>query len=195
MLSRYGNTWRKSRESLSQVSISTVSSLEKCVVILLYLFRSTHNELEKNRRAHLRNCLEKLKDIVPVGGDSSRHTTLGLLNKAKLFIKVWKTRELLSYFKRRPNSVSNTYQSFTTNCFQNSRCCGGVTLSALCIWWKKRGARLVLIMSKKESNLADIKICSFSPLSTRAPSLIHFLHQSSLLCLFWKESRKRDDRE
>merc|ERR1711963_895385 len=42
--------------------------------------RSTHNELEKNRRAHLRNCLEKLKDIVPVGGDSSRHTTLGLLN-------------------------------------------------------------------------------------------------------------------
>merc|ERR1711879_156590 len=41
--------------------------------------RSTHNELEKNRRAHLRNCLEKLKDIVPVGGDSSRHTTLGLL--------------------------------------------------------------------------------------------------------------------
>ena len=51
-------------------------------------FRSTHNELEKNRRAHLRNCLEKLKDIVPVGGDSSRHTTLGLLNKAKHFIKV-----------------------------------------------------------------------------------------------------------
>merc|ERR1711974_404268 len=26
--------------------------------------RSTHNELEKNRRAHLRNCLENLKDIV-----------------------------------------------------------------------------------------------------------------------------------
>ena len=51
-------------------------------------FRSTHNELEKNRRAHLRHCLEKLKDIVPVGADSSRHTTLGLLNKAKHFIKV-----------------------------------------------------------------------------------------------------------
>lgn len=50
--------------------------------------RSTHNELEKNRRAHLRHCLEKLKDIVPVGADSSRHTTLGLLNKAKHFIKV-----------------------------------------------------------------------------------------------------------
>merc|ERR1739847_25002 len=54
---------------------------------------STHNELEKNRRAHLRNCLEKLKDIVPVGGDSSRHTTLGLLNKAKHFIKNLEDKE------------------------------------------------------------------------------------------------------
>jgi len=55
--------------------------------------RSTHNELEKNRRAHLRHCLEKLKDIVPVGADSSRHTTLGLLNKAKLFIKTLEDRD------------------------------------------------------------------------------------------------------
>ena len=59
--------------------------------------RSTHNELEKNRRAHLRNCLEKLKDIVPVGGDSSRHTTLGLLNKAKHFIKVYRLILLTEY--------------------------------------------------------------------------------------------------
>lgn len=55
--------------------------------------RSTHNELEKNRRAHLRHCLEKLKDIVPVGADSSRHTTLGLLNKAKHFIKNLEDRD------------------------------------------------------------------------------------------------------
>jgi len=55
--------------------------------------RSTHNELEKNRRAHLRNCLEKLKDIVPLGGDSSRHTTLGLLNKAKHFIRALEDKE------------------------------------------------------------------------------------------------------
>merc|ERR1711902_298663 len=55
--------------------------------------RSTHNELEKNRRAHLRSCLENLKDIVPVGSDSSRHTTLGLLNKAKHFIKNLEDRE------------------------------------------------------------------------------------------------------
>ena len=69
-------------------------------------FRSTHNELEKNRRAHLRNCLEKLKDIVPVGGDSSRHTTLGLLNKAKHFIKVnmlIRTKLLLLPFCDREN--------------------------------------------------------------------------------------------
>ncbi|XP_064465620.1 max-interacting protein 1-like [Ornithodoros turicata] len=49
--------------------------------------RTTHNELEKNRRAHLRNCLEKLKEMVPLAPDTSRHTTLGLLNKAKVFIK------------------------------------------------------------------------------------------------------------
>ncbi|XP_023725838.1 max dimerization protein 1 [Cryptotermes secundus] len=49
--------------------------------------RTTHNELEKNRRAHLRNCLEKLKEMVPLGPEASRHTTLGLLTKAKRFIK------------------------------------------------------------------------------------------------------------
>merc|ERR1711884_626979 len=54
---------------------------------------STHNELEKNRRAHLRSCLENLKDLVPVGADSSRHTTLGLLNKAKHFIKNLEDRD------------------------------------------------------------------------------------------------------
>merc|ERR1711923_124266 len=55
--------------------------------------RSTHNELEKNRRAQLRSCLENLKDLVPVGADSSRHTTLGLLNKAKHFIKNLEERD------------------------------------------------------------------------------------------------------
>merc|ERR1712130_432766 len=55
--------------------------------------RSTHNELEKNRRAHLRSCLENLEDLVPVGADSSRHTTLGLLNKAKHFIKNLEERD------------------------------------------------------------------------------------------------------
>ncbi|XP_077427355.1 max-interacting protein 1 isoform X1 [Vanacampus margaritifer] len=49
--------------------------------------RSTHNELEKNRRAHLRLCLERLKALIPLGPECSRHTTLGLLNKAKAHIK------------------------------------------------------------------------------------------------------------
>ncbi|KAG9473322.1 hypothetical protein GDO78_018270 [Eleutherodactylus coqui] len=40
-----------------------------------------------SRRAHLRLCLERLKDLIPLEADSSRHTTLGLLNKAKLHIK------------------------------------------------------------------------------------------------------------
>lgn len=55
--------------------------------------RSSHNELEKNRRAHLRTCLEGLKDLVPLGTDSSRHTTLGLLNKAKHFIRNLEDRD------------------------------------------------------------------------------------------------------
>ncbi|TRY69609.1 hypothetical protein DNTS_032730 [Danionella cerebrum] len=50
-------------------------------------YRSTHNELEKNRRAHLRLCLERLKALIPLGPECSRHTTLGLLNKAKAHIK------------------------------------------------------------------------------------------------------------
>ncbi|XP_069733627.1 max dimerization protein 1 isoform X2 [Phaenicophaeus curvirostris] len=49
--------------------------------------RSTHNEMEKNRRAHLRLCLERLKGTVPLGPDAGRHTTLSLLTRAKLHIK------------------------------------------------------------------------------------------------------------
>ena len=36
----------------------------------------------------MRHCLERLKDMVPLGSESTRHTTLGLLTKAKAFIKV-----------------------------------------------------------------------------------------------------------
>ncbi|XP_065317765.1 uncharacterized protein LOC135926039 isoform X2 [Gordionus sp. m RMFG-2023] len=49
--------------------------------------RSSHNELEKCRRAYLRNCLNGLKELVPLDANTYRHTTLGLLNKAKLHIK------------------------------------------------------------------------------------------------------------
>ncbi|XP_030306406.1 max dimerization protein 4 isoform X4 [Calypte anna] len=49
--------------------------------------RSSHNELEKHRRAKLRRYLEQLKQLVPLGPDSTRHTTLSLLKRAKMHIK------------------------------------------------------------------------------------------------------------
>nr|NP_001027611.1 Not7 protein [Ciona intestinalis]BAB00634.1 Not7 [Ciona intestinalis]BAE06542.1 transcription factor protein [Ciona intestinalis] len=49
--------------------------------------RTSHNELEKNRRAHLRNCLDGLKAIVPLNQDATRHTTLGLLTQARALIE------------------------------------------------------------------------------------------------------------
>ncbi|XP_056116696.1 max-interacting protein 1 isoform X2 [Rhinichthys klamathensis goyatoka] len=61
--------------------------------------RSTHNELEKNRRAHLRLCLERLKTLIPLGPDCSRHTTLGLLNKAKSHIKKLEEAERKSAYQ------------------------------------------------------------------------------------------------
>merc|ERR1719259_528288 len=59
--------------------------------------RSSHNELEKNRRAHLRGCLDRLKSIVPLNRDSTRHTTLGLLNQASELIKSLERRSV--YYK------------------------------------------------------------------------------------------------
>ncbi|XP_028390910.1 max dimerization protein 1-like [Dendronephthya gigantea] len=50
--------------------------------------RSTHNQLEKNRRAHLRDCLETLKEIVPTPPDHQKSTTLSLLQNARHYIKV-----------------------------------------------------------------------------------------------------------
>ncbi|RXN00477.1 Max dimerization protein 4 [Acipenser ruthenus] len=48
---------------------------------------SSHNELEKHRRAKLRLYLEQLKQLVPLGPDSTRHTTLSLLKRARMHIK------------------------------------------------------------------------------------------------------------
>uniref|UniRef100_A0A3P8WCS3 MAX interactor 1, dimerization protein n=1 Tax=Cynoglossus semilaevis TaxID=244447 RepID=A0A3P8WCS3_CYNSE len=50
-------------------------------------FKNRKQDHIHNRRAHLRLCLEKLKSLIPLGPDCSRHTTLGLLNKAKAHIK------------------------------------------------------------------------------------------------------------
>uniref|UniRef100_A0A7M4DZW1 MAX dimerization protein 4 n=1 Tax=Crocodylus porosus TaxID=8502 RepID=A0A7M4DZW1_CROPO len=42
---------------------------------------------QSNRRAKLRLYLEQLKQLVPLGPDSTRHTTLSLLKRAKMHIK------------------------------------------------------------------------------------------------------------
>jgi len=55
--------------------------------------RSSHNELEKNRRAHMKQCLELLKGVVPVVGDLPKHTTLGLLTNATALIKALRDTE------------------------------------------------------------------------------------------------------
>ncbi|XP_025777387.1 max dimerization protein 4 [Puma concolor] len=55
--------------------------------------RSSHNELEKHRRAKLRLYLEQLKQLVPLGPDSTRHTTLSLLKRAKMHIKAARAPE------------------------------------------------------------------------------------------------------
>merc|ERR1712071_741047 len=79
--------------SQSSSSSSTSSSRSSKVNKKTQGSRSTHNELEKNRRAQLRTCLEKLKDLVPLGPESARHTTLGLLTRAKHFIKTLEERD------------------------------------------------------------------------------------------------------
>ncbi|XP_078508897.1 max dimerization protein 3 [Lissotriton helveticus] len=56
--------------------------------------RSVHNELEKHRRAQLRRCLEQLKQQVPMNSETSRHTTLSLLHKARMHIKKLEEQEL-----------------------------------------------------------------------------------------------------
>lgn len=53
----------------------------------IHTARNLHNELEKTRRASLRRHLERLKELVPLAFNSGKHTTLGLLNKSKSYIK------------------------------------------------------------------------------------------------------------
>ncbi|CAJ0565534.1 unnamed protein product, partial [Mesorhabditis spiculigera] len=44
--------------------------------------RTAHNELEKNRRANLKDCLDTLKSLVPDSQDAAKNTTLALLTRA-----------------------------------------------------------------------------------------------------------------
>jgi hypothetical protein len=51
------------------------------------IMRSSHNQLEKKRRANLRQCLASLRELLPRNVSSERFTTLLLLKKAIIFIK------------------------------------------------------------------------------------------------------------
>lgn len=55
--------------------------------------RTTHNQLEKNRRAHLRDCLELLKELVPSPPEHQKATTLALLQSAQQYIQVLQMSE------------------------------------------------------------------------------------------------------
>ena len=91
----------RSKRSMKTGKFSLLSKLEFVFVISLqihflpsHLFplpptcSTIHNELEKCRRAQLKDRLDKLKELVPLSPQANRHTTLGLLNKAKLYIQV-----------------------------------------------------------------------------------------------------------
>eukprot|EP00118_Oscarella_pearsei_P028950 m.3336 g.3336 ORF g.3336 m.3336 type:complete len:189 (+) comp9278_c0_seq1:105-671(+) len=57
-----------------------------------YTYRTTHNQLEKNRRAQLKNLLDDLRGQVPAKEDS-KLTTLSLLTAAKSYIKELEMQE------------------------------------------------------------------------------------------------------
>ena len=75
----------KTLQSLTSVRVSqSVMQIILVCSVLCHLFKP----IVRFRRAHLRNCLERLKSMVPLPADSNRHTTLGLLIDAQYLIKV-----------------------------------------------------------------------------------------------------------
>ncbi|XP_040412292.1 max dimerization protein 4 isoform X3 [Cygnus olor] len=87
--------------------------------------RSSHNELEKHRRAKLRLYLEQLKQLVPLGPDSTRHTTLSLLKRAKMHIKVTSSSELTSMPRERTRELDAVKL-----CARRQRCSAAGRMSA-----------------------------------------------------------------
>ena len=61
-------------------------------VIILSCFRAgtreVHNKLEKNRRAHLKECFELLKRQLPVSQDEKKSSNLSILHSALRYIQV-----------------------------------------------------------------------------------------------------------
>ncbi|XP_025416573.1 max-binding protein MNT-like isoform X1 [Sipha flava] len=55
--------------------------------------REVHNKLEKNRRAHLKECFELLKKQVPASQDEKKTSNLSILRSAIRYIQVLRRRE------------------------------------------------------------------------------------------------------
>lgn len=58
------------------------------------VIREVHNKLEKNRRAHLKECFEMLKKQVPAAPDEKKTSNLSILHSAIRYIQV-RTKEVI----------------------------------------------------------------------------------------------------
>lgn len=50
--------------------------------------RESHNKLEKNRRAQMKNCFEQLKKELPKGQEEKKTSNLSILSNALNYITV-----------------------------------------------------------------------------------------------------------
>uniref|UniRef100_A0A1B6EX05 Max-binding protein MNT n=1 Tax=Cuerna arida TaxID=1464854 RepID=A0A1B6EX05_9HEMI len=57
------------------------------------IIREVHNKLEKNRRAHLKECFETLKKQLPSSPDEKKTSNLSILHNAIRYIAVLKRKE------------------------------------------------------------------------------------------------------
>lgn len=55
--------------------------------------REVHNKLEKNRRAHLKECFESLKKQLPITADEKKTSNLSILGAAIRHIQLLKRKE------------------------------------------------------------------------------------------------------
>lgn len=65
-----------------------INCILKCVVLYRSGTREVHNKLEKNRRAHLKECFELLKKQVPASQDEKKTSNLSILRSAIRYIQV-----------------------------------------------------------------------------------------------------------
>jgi MAX-binding protein len=72
--------------------------------------REVHNKLEKNRRAHLKECFESLKRQLPITADEKKTSNLSILGAAIRHIQV-NPRENLPSFTCE-NKIKFSFQQF-----------------------------------------------------------------------------------